>query len=102
MAKGRKTGGRKKGTPNKATASMRDAWLQAFDALGGADGLTRWAKRSPDRFYALASRLIPPAKPEPDSEPENGIPSRIEIHLVDPVLDSDGWPRADLLPVVHQ
>jgi hypothetical protein len=61
MAKGRKTGGRTKGTPNRTTAAMRESWLQAFDALGGSDGLTRWAKRNPDRFYGLAFRLVPPA-----------------------------------------
>jgi hypothetical protein len=64
MAKGRKTGGRRKGTPNKATASVRAAWLAAFDTLGGADGLATWARANPDRFYTLAARLLPPAVPD--------------------------------------
>jgi hypothetical protein len=64
MAKGRKTGGRRKGTPNKATESMRTAWLAAFDTLGGADGLAHWARANPDRFYTLAARLLPQAGPE--------------------------------------
>lgn len=85
MAKGQKTGGRTKGTPNKATASMRAAWLDAFDALGGVDGLTAWAVRNPDRFYTLSARLIPPAKPEVTV---GGVaPDRVEIVFTPPPRD---------------
>ena len=36
--KRRKTGGRRKGTPNKVTATTRENILAVFTRLGGADG----------------------------------------------------------------
>jgi len=51
--------GRKAGTPNKATASIKGAFVEAFDKLGGADALARWAVDQPTEFYKLASKLIP-------------------------------------------
>ena len=54
-----KTGGRKKGTPNKLTVSARAAFQAAFDGLGGAKKLQEWAEKNPDEFYRLYARLIP-------------------------------------------
>ena len=59
MAKGIKTGGRKKGTPNKVTATVREGLETVFHALGGADHMTAWAKENPTEFYKLLSKLIP-------------------------------------------
>jgi hypothetical protein len=62
MAKGKKTGGRVKGTPNHATRQMRsvrDAVKVAFDELGGAEGLAAWGRANRTEFYKLAARLIP-------------------------------------------
>jgi hypothetical protein len=59
MAKGVKTGGRKKGTPNKVTASVKEAFKEAFDRRGGVDALVQWAEGEPTEFYKLAARLIP-------------------------------------------
>ena len=59
-----KYGGRKKGTPNKSTAAIRDAVFDAFAALqaecGGDHGhLLDWARDHPTDFYRLAARLMP-------------------------------------------
>jgi hypothetical protein len=51
--------GRQKGTPNKATASIKAAFVEAFDNLGGVKALVNWAKDNPTEFYRLASKLIP-------------------------------------------
>lgn len=59
MAKGRKTGGRKKGSLNKTTASVKQAITQAFDQLGGVASLVRWARDEPAEFYKLWGRLAP-------------------------------------------
>ncbi len=59
MANGRKTGGRKKGTPNKATASVKAAIMEAFDQRGGVPALLRWANKEPSEFYKLWGRLAP-------------------------------------------
>lgn len=59
MALGAKTGGRKKGTPNKMTASAKAAFSHAFTKIGGANALAKWAKENPGPFYTLYARLIP-------------------------------------------
>jgi hypothetical protein len=59
MAKGKKTGGRTKGTPNKSTAAVKDALTQAFDHLGGVTALVEWGKKNATEFYKLWSKLLP-------------------------------------------
>jgi hypothetical protein len=61
MAVGMKTGGRKAGTPNKITQSVRERFVEAFDKLQSDEdvNLVAWAKNNPDDFYKLASKLIP-------------------------------------------
>lgn len=59
MAKGKKTGGRIAGTPNKLTKSAREAFALAFDEMGGLEKLAAWAKANPTEFYKLYARLIP-------------------------------------------
>lgn len=59
MTWGHKTGGRQKGTPNKFTSNVKDAFSEAFEMLGGAQALYKWAQRNQTDFYKLASKLIP-------------------------------------------
>lgn len=70
MAKSSTSGqGRPKGTPNKLTRTVRDAFEQAFELLQQDEGdpvierpaanLSAWAQRNPTEFYKLASKLIP-------------------------------------------
>lgn len=59
MAKGQKSGGRKKGTPNKVTSSVKNAVLETFRNIGGVSHMTDWAKENPNEYYKLAARLIP-------------------------------------------
>ena len=54
-----KIAGRRRGTPNKLTASFREAVLTTFENIGGTDGLTTWASENPMEFYKIAARLIP-------------------------------------------
>lgn len=59
MAKGKKTGGRQQGTPNKTTARVKNALLEAFEGAGGVGALTDWAKEYPSQFYPLWAKLLP-------------------------------------------
>lgn len=59
MAAGKKTGGRKAGTPNKATASVKQALQEAFEQSGGVVALTKFAKECPDEFYKLWAKIMP-------------------------------------------
>lgn len=61
MAEGKKTGGRVKGTPNKFTASVKEAVLLAFQELQDDETtkLTAWGKKNTTEFYKIAAKLIP-------------------------------------------
>lgn len=54
-----KTGGRQKGTPNKSTVAVKEAFREAFELLGGTQALVVWAADNPTAFYQLYSKLIP-------------------------------------------
>ena len=53
--------GRPKGTVNKVTQSVRDAFKAAFDELQEVPGarLGDWAKEKRTEFYRLSGKLIP-------------------------------------------
>lgn len=55
--------GRKAGTPNKTTALLKDAILQAATKAGGEDGLVGYlqdqATKSPQSFLPLLGKVLP-------------------------------------------
>ena len=59
MAKGRKTGGRKKGAANVMTAALKDVILQALDQLGGVTWLVEQGHKNPNAVLALIGRVLP-------------------------------------------
>lgn len=59
MAKGFKTGGRAKGTPNKMTGQVKEMILTALDRAGGVEYLVRQANDSPTAFLALVGKVLP-------------------------------------------
>ena len=59
MARRRKTGGRRAGTPNKIGAEVRTAVMVAFDKLGGFSWLVRVANEKTVAFCALLGKLVP-------------------------------------------
>ncbi|MNK63126.1 hypothetical protein D3C87_823330 [compost metagenome] len=58
-----KTGGRKKGTPNKTTTVAKEAIALAAEALGGTARLVDWAKEDPlnERMFwgSIYPKLLP-------------------------------------------
>lgn len=74
MAK-KKTGGRKAGTPNKLTKTVKEAFEQAFNAMQEQPGvkLEEWGKANPTEFYKLASKLIPSEINAKVSAQENAV-----------------------------
>jgi hypothetical protein len=68
MAKGKKTGGRKPGSPNKITASIKAAWKEAFEELGGVKSLVAWARDNQTEFYKQSTKLIPTEIANADGE----------------------------------
>ena len=59
MARGVKTGGRTKGTPNKLNAAVREAIEAAFEEVGGAKYLVAVARDDPKTFCALLGKVLP-------------------------------------------
>lgn len=55
--------GRKKGTPNKTTALLKDAILKAAEQAGGENGLIGYlkdqAEANPGPFMALLGKVLP-------------------------------------------
>lgn len=53
--------GRKAGTPNKVTATVRETFLKVFGELQSDPkaNLLVWAQGNPTEFYKLSSKLIP-------------------------------------------
>lgn len=67
MAIGKKTGGRKKGTPNKLTSSTKKALDEAFKKMGGVAALVRWGKDNPTEFYKIWVKILPVEAREADA-----------------------------------
>jgi len=87
-----RTGGRRKGTPNKSTLAIREALLQVFADLqegsGEANGhLMDWALRNATDFYKLSAKLLPRQVTVEDSGPAI---TRVELVLARPRKDRAG------------
>lgn len=59
MAKGFKTGGRQRGTPNKVTRDIRQAVLDSFEKVGGAEYLAKQATENPTAYLSLLGKVLP-------------------------------------------
>lgn len=84
--KGRKkTGGRKSGSANVVTTSVRETVLKVFQELQADDSpvnLKKWATKEPTEFYRMASKLIPTdLKAELTGENGGPIEQKFEITL---------------------
>ena len=78
-----KTGGRKAGTPNKTTALLKDAILQAAEKAGGKEGLVGYLKVQAEKnsapFLALLGKVLPMQITNADGEKLS-----IQVTLVKP------------------
>lgn len=59
MAVGVKTGGRVKGTPNKATAEIKSMIEGALTEVGGQKYLVQQAIDNPAAFLTLVGKILP-------------------------------------------
>lgn len=81
IGKGKPGPGRPKGTPNKTTALLKDAILQAATEAGEGDMvayLTKQAKDNPGPFMALLGKVLPMQITGEDGGPLETI-TRIEL-----------------------
>ena len=61
--------GRRKGTPNKLTLSIREAIEHAFDELGGTSYLVHVGRTDPRTFCSLLGKLLPTKLANADGSP---------------------------------
>jgi len=54
-----KTGGRRKGTPNKSNAALKEMILGALADVGGQKYLAEQARKNPQSFMTLVGRVLP-------------------------------------------
>jgi len=78
---GKKFGGRKKGTPNKLSATVKDNVISVFEELGGTDHMKLWAAENPTQFYNIYAKLLPT-----EVDVAGGLDHQhvIEYHIIDP------------------
>jgi hypothetical protein len=81
MAKGTKTGGRQKGTPNRTTAAIKDAILAAFDQAGGISYLVRQSSENPVAFMGLLGKVLPM---QVAGDPDNPVALSLKVSFVRP------------------
>lgn len=81
--------GRPKGIPNKITADLRQAIIEAASNAGGGGGyagvvayLTQQAHDNPGPFMGLLARTFPPVKADPGSG--GGAYPQITVRIIDP------------------
>lgn len=63
MALGKKTGGRRPGSPNRVTTDVRDAILQVAEDLGGPVRLLSWVQESPENERTFWANIYPKLLP---------------------------------------
>ena len=79
MTKGYKTGGRKKGTPNKLTRELRQMIWRALADAGGVGYLAAQAEKNPSAFLALLGTVWPRQVAGRDGGPIEVEPSDLEV-----------------------
>ena len=80
-----KTGGRKKGSQNKATVEVKEALIKAFNDLGGVASLVEWGSENQTEFYKLWSKLIPVQQGLGDQEASP--PLHVTFEVRDPIKE---------------
>lgn len=65
-----KTGGRKKGTPNKMTGRLKEMILTALDTAGGVGYLVDQSEKNPTAFLTLVGKVLPMTV---QGDPENPL-----------------------------
>jgi hypothetical protein len=82
FARGRaKTGGRRKGTPNKATADIKQCFIEAAQRIG-SDGrgkggvrgfIEKTGRANPEALMLALSRFVPPPPKQEDAAPSISV-----------------------------
>lgn len=67
--KGVRYGGRKKGTPNKISATLKDIILESLADIGGKAYLVEQSAKNPTAYMSLIGRVLPLQVTDKGGEP---------------------------------
>lgn len=81
MARGKKTGGRRKGSLNRKTVEVKAALVEAFAGIGGVPALKQWGEKNRTEFYKLWGRLIP-------QEIKADVDGSVRMQIVEELTDA--------------
>jgi hypothetical protein len=81
---GRREGsGRKPGSPNKVSTTVKQNVIDVFDKIGGIDAMASWATDNRSEYYRIYSRLAPVSQ-ELSGPDGSELPLGIGITFVKP------------------
>jgi hypothetical protein len=84
----REGSGRKAGTPNKVSITVKQNVISVFDEIGGIEAMATWAKDNRSEYYRIYSRLAPVSQ-EISGADGADLPLSIGLRFVEPDTKSD-------------
>jgi hypothetical protein len=80
--------GRKAGTPNKISTTVKQNVISVFDEIGGVEAMATWAKDNRSEYYRIYSRLAPVSQ-EISGADGADLPLSIGLRFVEPDTKPD-------------
>lgn len=75
--------GRKAGTPNKMSTTVKENVIAVFDGIGGVEHMKQWAIDNPNNFYNIYAKILP-TQTEISGADGSALPIGIGITFVKP------------------
>jgi hypothetical protein len=83
----REGAGRKPGSVNKLSTTVKQNVINVFDRLGGEDHMVNWAQENPNQFYNLYAKLMP-TQSEIGTMDGQDSPLNVTLNFVKPDNDN--------------
>ena len=104
MALGKKTGGRKRGVPNKLTTGAKEVIAQVAENIGGVARMTKWVRESKENervfWSSIYIKLLPLQVAGGQHNPTHQV-HKIECVIVDPKKCDDDVANPNSLTSQH-
>ena len=84
----REGAGRKPGSVNKLSMTVKQNVINVFDRLGGEDHMVEWAIENPNQFYNIYAKLMPTQSELGTIEGQES-PLNVTLNFVKPDHDRD-------------
>jgi hypothetical protein len=84
----REGAGRKPGSVNKLSMTVKQNVINVFDRLGGEDHMVEWATENPNQFYNIYAKLMPTQSELGTIEGQES-PLNVTLNFVKPDHDRD-------------